>query len=247
MIRAIILDVGGTLIWGNGQHFDKANSWRVALLLRERGLIRDAPGLADRLVSIRRHSPKEGRDFVQTGTTRQHLEQVLREYEVDSDEELLAWLESEFVRPEAEGALAIPGMPQLVRSLAGKVRLGVASNTRSHELTRQIISRIGLASLIDPLVTSVSAGYRKPSPHVFEAVLAEWDVAPEQVAMIGDSRRKDVGGAQKLGMKGVWFTAELTVSGEPDLEWLPEEVVPDAVATDADSLHKALLELGLSH
>ena len=247
MIRALILDVGGTLIWGNGQHFEKANAWRAALLLRERGFIQDAPALADRLVSLRRHSPKEGGNWAQTGTTRQYLQQALTEHGIDVSPELLDWLEREYVRPEAEGAVSIPGMPQLVRSLAGKVRLGVASNTRSHELTTQIIARLGLATLMDPLVTSVSAGYRKPSPNIFGEVLSKWEVEPHEVVMIGDSRRKDVAGAQKLGMKAVWFKAELTVSGGRDAETLTEEVRPDGIATDAESLYGVLQDLGLSH
>lgn len=247
VIRALIFDVGGTLIWGNGPHFERANAWRVGLLLREQGLIEDAPGLADRLVSMRKHSPKEGPDYVQTGTTRLHLEQVLREYGVSFDESFIDWLEREFCRPEAEGALAIPGMPQLVRSLSGKVKLGVASNTRSHALTEHIVSRLGLGTLIDPLVTSVSAGFRKPSPNVFRALLDAWQLDPAEVAMIGDSRRKDVAGAQRLGMKGVWLRAELRASGGRVLEWLPEEVTPDAVADDAPSLLAALRELGLEH
>lgn len=245
MIRALIFDVGGTLIWGNGHHFERANAWRVALLLRERGLIEDAPGVADRLVSIRRYSPKEGRDYRQIGTTRSHLEQILTENGIDFDTAFIDWLEVEYCRTEANGAIAIPGMPQLVRSLAGKVKLGVASNTRSHSLTEQIISNLGLGTLIDPLVTSVSAGYRKPSPKIFQDVLNAWDVDPSEVAMIGDSRRKDVAGAQGMGMKGVWLSAELTVSGGRALEWLPEEVEPDGMADDADSLLDTLKELGL--
>ena len=236
MIRALIFDVGGTLIWGNGHHFERANAWRTALLLREQGLISDAPGFADRLVSIRRYSQKEGVEYAQTGTTREHLQEILSEYGIEFDSAFIDWLEREFTRSEAEGAIAIPGMPQLVRSLAGKAKIGVASNTRSHVLTEQIISRLGLGSLIDPLVTSVSAGFRKPSPHIFNAVLDHWDVNPAEVVMIGDSRRKDVAGAQALGMKGIWLRTELSVSGGRNPEWLPARVTPDATADDADSL-----------
>src|SRR5699024_2842088 len=148
---------------------------------------------------------------------------------------------------KAAGARAIPGMPQLVRGLAGRVKLGVASNTRSHALTQQIIARLGLETLIDPLVTSVSAGYRKPSPHVFRAVLDSWDVEPGEVVMVGDSRRKDVAGAQAAGMKGVWFRAEVLTAGGSQQEWLPEPVTPAAVADDAASLLRVLHELGLAH
>lgn len=247
MIRAIIFDVGGTLIWGNGPQFERANAWRTALLLRERGLIEDAPGFTDRLVSLRSHSPKEGPDYSQTGTTRQHLETMLDENGISHDSAFIDWLEREFTRSEAEGAVAIPGMPQLVRSLAGKVRLGVASNTRSHLLTEQIIARLGLGSLIDPLVTSVSAGFRKPSPHVFNKVLNAWDVDPAEVVMVGDSRRKDVAGAQAQGMKAIWLQAELKVTGGRNQEWLPEPVNPDATAIDADTLLDSLRELGLKY
>lgn len=247
MIRALIFDIGGTLIWGNGHHFERANAWRTALLLRELGHIQDAPGFADRLVSVRKHSPKEGVEFSQIGTTREHLSETLSEYGIAHDDAFVDWLEREYTRSEAEGAIAIPGMPQLVRSLAGRVKLGVASNTRSHVLTEQIIARLGLGTLMEPLVTSVSAGYRKPAPQIFSAVLNEWDVDPAEVVMIGDSRRKDVAGAQAMGMKGVWLRTELSVSGGRNPEWLPEKVNPDAVADDADSLLRSLHELGLAH
>ncbi|HLR46038.1 MAG TPA: HAD family hydrolase [Deinococcales bacterium] len=247
VIRGIVFDVGATLIWGNGHQFERAKAWRAALLLREHGLVRDAPAFADRLVSLRKRSPKEGADYRQTGTTRSHLEQVLGDFGVAADEALLDWLELEYTGVEAAGARAIPGMPQLVRSLAGRVKLGVASNTRSHALTQQIIARLGLETLIDPLVTSVSAGYRKPSPHVFRAVLDSWDVEPGEVVMVGDSRRKDVAGAQATGMKGVWFRAEVLTAGGSQQEWLPEPVTPAAVADDAASLLRVLHELGLAH
>lgn len=247
VIRGIVFDVGATLIWGNSHHFERAKAWRAALLLREQGFIADAAAFADRLVSLRKRSPKEGPDFSQTGTTRSHLEQVLGDFGVPFDTGFIDWLELEYTGVEAAGARAIPGMPQLVRSLAGRVKLGVASNTRSHALTRQIITRLGLETLIDPLVTSVSAGYRKPSPNVFRAVLDSWELDPAEVVMVGDSRRKDVAGAQAVGMKGIWFRAELKAAGGQQHEWLPEPVTPDAVADDADGLLRALQDLGLSH
>lgn len=237
--------MGATLIWGNSHHFERAKAWRAALLLREQGLVRDAAAFTDRLVSLRRRSPKEGTEFRQTGTTREHLRELLTDFGVPFDEAFIDWLELEYTRPEVEGARAIPGMPQLVRSLAGHVKLGVASNTRSHALTEQLIAKLGLSTLIDPLVTSVSAGYRKPSRHVFRAVLDRWDLPESEVVMIGDSRRKDVAAAQALGMKGVWFRAEMAASGGQQPEWLPEPVSPDAVADDAPSLLTVLHELGL--
>src|SRR5699024_3939203 len=59
------------------------------------------------------------------------------------------------------------------------------------------------------------------------AVLDRWDLPESEVVMIGDSRRKDVAAAQALGMKGVWFRAEMAASGGQQPEWLPEPVSPD--------------------
>lgn len=208
MIRGVIFDVGGTLIWTNGKRFDRGNAWRVALTLRSRGLLGDAQGFAERLEKMRRNSPKEAEEFRQIGTTGEHLRQVTREFGLELGPEELRELEREFVRPEACGAVPLPGSVEAVQALAGRVRLGIASNTRSHYLTEAIVGQLGLGGLFDPLVTSVSVGYRKPSPRMYEAVLDEWGLPPEQVAMVGDSLTKDVAGPRALGIRGIWLTAQ---------------------------------------
>ncbi|XP_053208346.1 phospholysine phosphohistidine inorganic pyrophosphate phosphatase-like [Panonychus citri] len=43
----------------------------------------------------------------------------------------------------------------------------------------------------------------KPSANYFELALKQLDLKPEQVAMIGDDIRSDVGAAQSIGMKGI--------------------------------------------
>ncbi len=213
-------------------------------MLRSEGLLGNAVEFAARLEGMRRHSPKEAEGFRQIGTTRSHLEAVLREFSISFDESLLESLEREFVTPEAQGAVRIPGMPELVLELAGRVRIGVASNTRSHLLTQAIIAQLGLTEAVDPLVTSVSAGFRKPARQVFDSVTRLWNVPPSEIVMIGDSRRKDVDAAQDAGMRGVWLRAEPLASGiQP--EALPEDFRPDGVADDAAGLRECLVALGL--
>jgi ribonucleotide monophosphatase NagD (HAD superfamily) len=43
----------------------------------------------------------------------------------------------------------------------------------------------------------------KPSPDFFASAVAELDLAPERVAMIGDDLHNDVLGAQHAGLRGV--------------------------------------------
>jgi HAD superfamily hydrolase (TIGR01458 family) len=43
----------------------------------------------------------------------------------------------------------------------------------------------------------------KPTPAYFEAALAELDAAPGEAVMVGDDVEADIGGAKRLGMRGV--------------------------------------------
>jgi ribonucleotide monophosphatase NagD (HAD superfamily) len=43
----------------------------------------------------------------------------------------------------------------------------------------------------------------KPTAAYFEAALAELDAAPGDAVMVGDDVEADIGGAKRIGMKGV--------------------------------------------
>lgn len=249
MIRAVIFDVGGTLIWANGRNFERGNAWRAALLLRNLGLLGAAREFTQQLVKYQHSDPKEGPEFSQRGTTREQLQLMMAEFGITADTELLDLVELEYVQGEAAGATGIPGMKELVQSLHGRVRLGIASNTRSDRLTREILRYQGIADLFDPIVTSVSARYRKPSPVIYRQVLAAWDIDPAQVVMVGDSVSKDVDGPQAQGMRAIWLRAELLAGAadrRSDAErLLPDEQAPDGIADDAQGVAALLEQWGL--
>lgn len=250
MIRAVIFDVGGTLIWANGRKFERSKAWRAALFLRNLGLLEAARDFTQRLVHYRAQDPKEGPEFSQIGTTREHLALVAAEFGINLDEELLDQLELVYVTPEAAGASGIPGMRELVLQLQGRVLLGIASNTRSDRLTREILRHQELDAAFEPLVTSVSACFRKPSPVIYQAVLDSWDVAPAEVVMIGDSLSKDVAGPQQLGLRAIWLRSQL-LAGSGDSVNDAEQLVPasgikpDGIADDAASVLQLLEGWGL--
>jgi putative hydrolase of the HAD superfamily len=58
-------------------------------------------------------------------------------------------------------------------------------------------------------VISDAIGIRKPRAEIFEAVLAELDVAPQEALHVGDSLSADVGGAAPLGIRTVWITRRI--------------------------------------
>jgi len=107
------------------------------------------------------------------------------------------------VTPEACGSIALPGVLEVVWWLDGKVKLGIASNTRAHVLMEKTLERLGVREVFNPLVTSSGCGWRKPSPHIFRKVMDAWDTPADQVVMIGNSPTKDITGAKALGMRDI--------------------------------------------
>jgi len=84
--------------------------------------------------------------------------------------------------------------------------------------------RAGLHALIDGVVSSHSAGRRKPHPAMFERALALAGARPGEAVMIGDNPIADIRGAAQLGLRTVYRRT----STRP----LPAGVRPDAVVDD---------------
>ena len=68
----------------------------------------------------------------------------------------------------------------------------------------QELRELGLDRYFESTAVSCDLGYMKPHPKIYEYVLDEMSVKPEEVAMVGDSLRADVQASQALGMVGVW-------------------------------------------
>jgi len=76
----------------------------------------------------------------------------------------------------------------------------------------------------------------KPAPSFFELVLRELGVKPEEAAMIGDDILTDIGGAQRVGMKGI-----LVKTGKFREEVVKHSgVIPDLVLESIAQLTKYL-------
>lgn len=67
------------------------------------------------------------------------------------------------------------------------------------------VKEFGLGSFFEAIAVSCDVGYMKPHPAIFRHALDALGVAPEEAAMVGDSLRADVAGAQALGMTAVWY------------------------------------------
>ena len=85
--------------------------------------------------------------------------------------------------------------------------LGVVTNRLwGGKAFRDDLQTLGLLDLFSPDALAVSAdlGIRKPNPAIFLHALSALGIPPEQAAMVGDSLRTDILGAQQLGIFTVW-------------------------------------------
>ena len=84
------------------------------------------------------------------------------------------------------------------------LELGLVSNaTFLPELMHEDIRRLGIEQLMDSAIFSSEAGVRKPHPAIYQRVLADLEVPPEEALFVGDRLYDDLSGAQALGMRGV--------------------------------------------
>ncbi len=70
---------------------------------------------------------------------------------------------------------------------------------------RNIIKATGLQDYFDAIIISEEVGIEKPCRGIFDAALAKLGVKAENAVMVGNRIDADILGANRLGMKSVWF------------------------------------------
>ena len=113
-------------------------------------------------------------------------------------------------------------MDILEKLKADGLKLGLVSNvSQLPELLHRDIKTFGIAPFLDGVAFSSEIGVRKPRPQIFEHVLSEVGVAPNEAIFVGDRLVDDIAGAQAVGMRAV-LTRQYRKE-EPD------SIAPDAV------------------
>ncbi|ARJ12214.1 HAD family hydrolase [Staphylococcus lugdunensis] len=95
---------------------------------------------------------------------------------------------------------------------------GVIANGKS-KIKQFRLHSLGIEHVINYLSTSEMVGYRKPHPKIFEDMIAQLGVTPNEMMYVGDDALNDVAPARAMGMVSVWFKQE-----DAEIEPLDEEV-----------------------
>jgi putative hydrolase of the HAD superfamily len=114
--------------------------------------------------------------------------------------------------------------PALMSARSHGARVIVVSNWDVSLL--EVLERVGLAPLIDAVVTSAAVGARKPEPAIFAHALALAGTAPGHALHVGDSLSEDVAGARACGVRplllrrdGIREPEVETIAGLAELTW----------------------------
>ena len=69
----------------------------------------------------------------------------------------------------------------------------------------EVLRDYGIRHLFKGIIESAVVGVRKPNPTLFRLGVDALELSPEEVLVVGDSLRKDIEPAEKLGCKAVWL------------------------------------------
>ncbi|TMQ66029.1 MAG: HAD family hydrolase [Candidatus Eisenbacteria bacterium] len=222
-LRGVIFDYGNTLIWLGPKRRSTRTDYadvvarpgaeRLARFLVSTGILGDESAAADfvkRYLEIRERNRALAEETGREITARESLISALESPAAvaPSSEARLRKAVSESFVPEIEAVEALPGATETLDMLRRRgVKLALLSNCTDGDYVRTVVRRLGWEGYFDPFVVSADIGARKPLPEAFRPMLDRWELAPEEVAMVGDSLYHDVAGAGQLGLQTIHFTA----------------------------------------
>jgi len=187
MIKAVLFDFWGTLI-ENGIFPSPVRQVRYLLKL-------DMP-FKDYITKFERvFMTKKYKDLTEAFTT------TCKEFGVKPDKKLV----DELVGMWNKNTLLCKPFPETIEvleDLKKDYKLGLISNTCNFS-TKQVIEKYKLAKYFDAIVLSVDEGCLKTDKELFEKVLKDLKVKPEEAIMVGDSIQTDIFGARNAGIKSI--------------------------------------------
>lgn len=103
-------------------------------------------------------------------------------------------------------AIQIPsdGAEETLIRLKKKYRLGILSNG-AYESQLAKVKKLGFDRLVDEVIICGQYGISKPDERIFAIAAEKLGLKCSEIAMVGDMFFTDIFGAEKAGMKPVWY------------------------------------------
>jgi putative hydrolase of the HAD superfamily len=241
MLRAVIFDLGGTLL-----HYESASADLRELNTRGFAALyhylssngRTAVPEAAVLNAIASHAKAEWQAALASsrgGSVETPLKAALAELGISlSDVEWQAARRA-FYAPIQEAAEPRQGVRPTLQALNEQgVALGLLSNTFwAGDIHDEDLARFDLLDLLPTRLYSCDIGRLKPHPEAFQMALTALEVEPNQAVYVGDRLKTDIEPAREVGLWGVLIKT-------PFHEEPLEDVMPDAVISELPELARLL-------
>ena len=220
-VRHILFDLGGTLMHAHGDWlpvFSRADQALTKTLL-EHDIKLDAKIFRARL---REYYNQRDKDFQETSYhfVLQELLKELGHAEV-AEPVIRSALDAMFAITQSNWILE-EDTPQTIQQLKSQnYKLGIFSNAGDDKDVQTLVENFGIRPYFDFVLTSAACYYRKPHARAFEIALAQWNISPEESAMVGDSLEADIFGANNLGMHSIWIKRRAQFTADEELRIQP--------------------------
>jgi len=205
MVRAVLIDVGGTL-W--------PNTWPERPADHDERVTR----LGQAVPALTGH---EARDLVAAMTSAGHPAGERQQSDMLIADAIAtvkpaatlttAAVVTAMCLPAEGRVRPFPGTEDLLAGLARRaVRVVIISNVvwRNAEAHRRDFDAFGLSRYVDGYVSSLDVGWRKPHPAFFEVALAQAGCLAQDCVIVGDSEMNDIAPARARGMVTVRVAIE---------------------------------------
>ena len=144
------------------------------------------------------------RGSLDLGRARRELLAMAFERHGIDDDNLLEEMSEAYQELKVATIELIPGAINTLRTLRERGRvLGLITNGDAQGQRAKVV-KAGLEPLFDHILIAGEFGVAKPDPSVFNHTLTQLQVAADQTWMVGDNLYADIGGAQAVGIYGVW-------------------------------------------
>ncbi|MGA8664198.1 MAG: HAD family hydrolase [Thermoplasmata archaeon] len=206
-IRAVLFDVGGTLV-------DERDFSGWADLARRLFLELDIDNLAHAYTEVVAEFDAHPPDGSQEARLARFWTHVLSRA---AERELEPGVGLKFLRLRSPDERPIRLYSDVRRCLDTLVkehrRLGIVSNSSSEASLRRLLDRVGVLSYFERIVSSGSEGVAKPDAAIFRRATERLKVDPAETLYVGDLPWTDTRGALAAGLHSVWLNRDGTGLG----------------------------------
>jgi len=203
-VKGIIFDYGGTLDTG-GDHWSEViwRAYQQAGIAVDKAEFREAYVYAERELARTRHILPE-HNFGDLLLIKMRLElQWLSEHalfppaQVEAKAGEVAGICYHWARSKVEEAVPV------LEELKKRYKLVLVSNFYGNVET--VLKDFGIAAYFHKVIESAVVGVRKPDPKIFSLGVEAIGCRPDEAVVIGDSYRKDIVPAGKIGCQTIWI------------------------------------------